>query len=156
MVSFKPDKNRFILIKLLLIGAVIQPLSLIFDRLLGIVNPQDRILVLIWATIDWFLLVPILLFLLAFIAYRKYVTYIQYKHKVITVAAYIFLGWFIAFTIFEIINQKSFVFYNPSLLKMVAPFLGAYLASRLNKKSHAQKKIIKSEAEGPARGGQAS
>lgn len=128
------DQKKIILYKILLIGASIQVATVILDRSLGWVNPQNRLMALVYSGTILFLLTPGLLFLLSLLVIRRYGNLIFYERKVLIVGTYVFLGYFIAFNLFEVFNQQALVFYSPSLTKILTPFLGAYVGDRIRKK----------------------
>src|SRR3989338_9242896 len=120
------------LYKLLFIGATLDIFIFLFYKI-NLINDQSP--TLIRAVFGPVLFVPIMLFLTSLIAFKQYAKTIELNRIVLTVGAYILIGYYAAFNLVEIIVQKTFVFYPPTLLEMIAPFLGAYLAARIFKKT---------------------
>ncbi len=125
--------DNSIFFKVILAGALVQVINLVFDRTLGVFKPQSA-LALVLGIVDMYLLVPILLFIFSYILMKKYQKFSLVQYKSITLGGQVLLGYFLAFNLFEIINQRAFVYYFPGTLSIIAPILGAYFGGKRDNK----------------------
>ena len=125
--------DNSIFFKVILAGALVQVINLVFDRTLGVFKPQSA-LALVLGIVDMYLLVPILLFIFSYILMKKYQKFSLVQNKSITLGGQVLLGYFLAFNLFEIINQRAFVYYFPGTLSIIAPILGAYFGGKRDNK----------------------
>ena len=121
----KMYSNNSFIYKIILTGASAQIINLVFDRILGVVDPQGTFAPVL-GIVDMYLLAPTLLFIFSYTLMKKYQKYSLVQYKSINLGVQVFLGYFVAFTLFEIVNQRAFVFYNPGTLSIIAPIFGAY------------------------------
>lgn len=128
-------RNNSVLFKIFIMGVVTQIAAFLFDRTLGIIDPQDKFISLLLMFIDLYLLVPILLFLFGYYSFKKFSKDLVVENKAILIGSHILLAYIAFFNLFEIINQQALVFYFPNALSMLAPIAGSYIASKSVKKN---------------------
>lgn len=125
----KMYSDNSVFYKVILTGALVQILNLAFDRTLGFINAQGA-LFLVLGIVDRYLLAPTLLFIFSYLLTKKYYKFSLVQYKSITLGGQVFLGYFLAFNLFEIINQRAFVYYFPGTLSIIAPIFGAYFGGK--------------------------
>lgn len=124
--------TRYSLIKVFLIGIFIQVFIVLFYKVQFAVT-HNQIPTLLSAFLDPIVFVPCIMFIIALIVFNTYAKLIKLKYVFLHVGVFIFLGWYMAFNIFELFSQRTIFFYRPSIQQLIAPLLGAYVASRLGK-----------------------
>lgn len=121
--------NNSISLKVVFSGGLAQVLNLVFDRILSIIDPQGS-LSLVLGTVDMYLLAPAFLFISSYFVSKKYSKFSLVQYKALTFGGQVFLGYFLAFNLFEIIRQRTFVYYFPGTLSLIAPIFGAYFGCK--------------------------
>jgi len=134
----KMYSDNSIFFKVIFAGALVQAINLIFDRSLGILGSQGTLSPVL-GVVDMYLLAPTLLFIFSFILAKKYSKFSLVQYKFLTLGGQVFLGYLLAFNLFEIINQRAIVYYFPGTLSLIAPVFAAYFGGKINSSSNKRK-----------------